>query len=124
MDLSRAASLALGLAFLWAGVAKLGDRRWPDAARAFGVPVAVAGTIAPLELVLGAALVTLRTRVPAGIAALVLVGYTAILVRAVRSDAEAPACACFGGLTARPVSWRTVARNAVLLALAAAAMAG
>lgn len=124
MDPARLASLALGVTFLWAGVAKLADSRWPGVAGAFGVPPAVAIAIAPVELVLGAALVTLPGRLVAAVAMLVLLAYTVVVVREVRSDRDAPPCACFGGVSARPVSWRTVVRNAVLLALAATALAG
>lgn len=124
MPLTRLAAVALGASFLWAGVAKLADPRWPGAATAFGVSVAVARVVAPFELVLGAVLTTLRGPGPGAIAFGVLVLYTGLIVRQIRSGAEAPPCACFGGATRRPVSWRTVARNAALLVLAALAVAG
>ncbi|HVE94623.1 MAG TPA: MauE/DoxX family redox-associated membrane protein [Acidimicrobiales bacterium] len=124
MDLSRLACMALGVTFVWAGVAKLADARWPGSAAAFGVPGVIAAVIAPVELVLGAALVTLPGRLVASVAMAVLVVYTYIVVREVRSEGAAPPCACFGGLNVRPVSWRTVARNVALLALAVLALAG
>lgn len=52
-----------------------------------------------------------------------LAGFTAVLVHTVRSGRQV-SCGCLGALDrGRPVSWRTVARNAALLAMAAAAVA-
>lgn len=124
MDLPHAAAVALGLTFLWAGVAKLADRSWPAAAGAFGVSPALGRFIGPLELVLGAVLVTIDDPVPAAAALAVLVLYTAVIVVTMRSGEEAPPCACFGGFRSRPVSARTLVRNASLLLLAVVALSG
>lgn len=52
-----------------------------------------------------------------------LAAFTVVLVRTVRSG-RLVACGCLGALDrGRPVSWRTVARNLALMALAAAAAA-
>ena len=125
MNLARIAALALGATFLWAGVAKLADRRWPAAAGSFDVSSAVARVIGPIELVLGSVLVGgLAVRLAGATSIALLLAYTGVIVRKLRSGDDAPACACFGGWTVRPVSWRTVARNAALVVLAAVAAAG
>lgn len=117
--------MALGLSFLWSGAAKLADRGWPGAARAFGVTPSLAALVAPVELLLGAALVTGFAARGAAVAGLMLlVAYTVLIARLLRSGDEAPPCACFGSWSARPVSGRTVARNVALAGLAALAMAG
>jgi hypothetical protein len=124
MDVGRIAAVVLGLAFLWAGVAKLADREWPGAAAAFGVPRPVARVIGPFEVGLGAVLVTIGGRALGFCTAAVLVAYTGVLARKLAADGDAPPCACFGGLRARPISWRTLVRNAALLVLAALVAAG
>jgi len=51
-----------------------------------------------------------------------LAAFTVVLVRLVR-EGRPVACRCFGGFSSEPVSPLTLARNAVLLLLAAAASA-
>ena len=46
-----------------------------------------------------------------------LAAFTTVLVRVLRSG-RAVSCNCFGGLSNRPISNRTLVRNAVLLGLA------
>jgi hypothetical protein len=52
-----------------------------------------------------------------------LAAFTAVLVQVLRSGRPV-ICNCFGGLTTRPVSKWSLARNLVLLALAALAATG
>jgi hypothetical protein len=50
-----------------------------------------------------------------------LVGFTLVLVLALLRGVEAP-CACFGSMSSRPVTWWSVARNVLLMALAAVSL--
>jgi hypothetical protein len=90
--------------------ARLGVR-WPDAFAA-GVPM-VEGLIALLLVVWP----------PVGGPAAfgLLVAFTIVLVRVIRSGSHA-GCACFGSPRAAPVSWVDVVRNAGLMVLALFAM--
>ncbi|MEZ5411464.1 MAG: MauE/DoxX family redox-associated membrane protein [Acidimicrobiales bacterium] len=92
-------------------MADLGLRRPRLLARA--VPVA--------ELAVG--LVLVAAPGPGAAAALgLLAAFTVVLVRTVRSGRQV-SCGCLGAFDrGRPVSWRTVARNLVLMAMAAAAV--
>ncbi|MGZ6987202.1 MAG: MauE/DoxX family redox-associated membrane protein, partial [Ilumatobacteraceae bacterium] len=53
------------------------------------------------------------------VAAALLVSFTTLLVLRM-AQGRRPPCACFGAWTAKPIGWRNVVRNAVLLGLAAA----
>jgi hypothetical protein len=90
--------------------ARLGVR-WPDAF-ATGVPVAE-GLVAVLVVVWP----------PIGGAAAfgLLVAFTIVLARVIRSGAHV-GCACFGSPRSAPVSWVDLARNGGLLALSLFAM--
>lgn len=116
--------MLLGAVFLVSGAAKLADRQWPASARAFGVAEPIARAVPPVELVLGAALVAgLGGPWPALVGAGLLVVFTIAIVLVLRRDGDAPACACFGGWSRRPVSGRTVLRNVALLVVALVALA-
>lgn len=109
---------------LLAGALKLRDPSWPATARRFGVPGPLVPVVPVAELVLGALLlVDLGGRVPALLALGLLAAFTFVLAVRVRAGDQAP-CGCFGSTSAGPVTWATVARNVVLVALAAAAAAG
>ena len=84
-----------------------------------GVPRSLATVVPFVELVVGALLVAQIARRPVAlVAAALLVGFTTLLVvRLVQG--QRPPCACFGAWTTKPIGWRNVVRNAVLLALAA-----
>ena len=72
-----------------------------------------------VEAVVGALLVTqLARRVTAVVAAVMLVAFTALLVRRL-SQGLRPPCACFGALSSKPISWGNVVRNGVFVAIAA-----
>lgn len=119
---AAAAAIALGLAFLLAGVAKLAaGRGWPSMAATMGVPAVAAAAVPWVELVLGGALVArLAMPVPAVAAIVVLTAFTVLIVRRLAAG-DHPPCACFGAWSARPLGRAHVARNAVLLALAVVA---
>ena len=114
--------MALGAILVWSGVAKLADRNWPAAAAAWGVRPLVAKVIAPIEIVLGAMLLTgALSPLPAAVAAALLLSFTVLVAVRVLEPGDAPPCACFGVFSRRPVSWRTVLRNVVLVGLAVVA---
>lgn len=121
--MSVAARIVLGLVFLVSGATKLADRTWPSSAAAFGVPGWAARLLPMVELVVGALLVPgLGGAGVVGVAAALLVAFTAVIVVRLLADGDRPVCACFGAWSARPISWRTVARNVGLLALALVAV--
>lgn len=116
--------VVLGVILLWSGVAKLADRTWPGVAEAWGVGPLLARAVGPFELAIGGSLVTgVLSPWPAVIAAALLLLYTALVAQKVAGRGDAPPCACFGGVSRRPVSWATVVRNVALLGLAVAAAA-
>lgn len=114
------AGALVGVVLVVAGVAKLTSRGWPSQARAIGAPPWAVRVVPVLEVAIGAALVA---GVPnAGWAAIaLLVGFSVFLVVALLRGVEAP-CACFGSMTSRPVTWWSVARNVLLMALAAVSL--
>ena len=68
------------------------------------------------ELGLAVLLLPSATRWWAAVGAIVLLlAFCAVIVR-VMARGEAPECHCFGQLHSRPVGWRTLARNGVLVA--------
>lgn len=121
--MSVAARVVLGLVFLVSGATKLVDRTWPRSAAAFGVPVWAARALPAVELTVGAGLVPgLGGAWLVAAAAALLLVFTVVIVVRLRSDGDRPVCACFGAWSARPISWRTVARNVGLLAVATLAV--
>ena len=119
------ARVALAVVFATAAVAKLVDpARTQESLAGFGVAErfrAPAALVLPLtELALAVLLVLEPTAVGAAIAAIVLLlAFSAAIARAIRRD-ERPDCNCFGQLGSRPVGWASLARNAVLAAVAVA----
>ena len=117
-------ALLVAAVFAVAGVMKA---RTPAATTseldALGVPAAraVARVLPPVELAI-AGLLVVDPRRGAIVALVVLTLFTAVLWRAVRAGTTV-SCGCLGSLSAEPVSMLTVARNAVLLAMAATALA-
>jgi hypothetical protein len=87
---------AVGAAFAWAGANKVTNpAQWRSAARAQGLPVAVAVVVPPVELVLGVCLVVLPPFAPVyGLATLLLLIFTVFLAVQVVSGSTVP-CACF-----------------------------
>ncbi|MEY2469710.1 MAG: Methylamine utilization protein MauE [Actinomycetota bacterium] len=114
--MSAIAGVALGLVFLAAAVSKLSVRGWArDTAAALRVPFRLTQSAPAVELLIGAGLVT-RVRFMPEAALGVLLIYTGVLLIQISRE-DAPPCACFGR-AAKPITWATVARNAVLVALA------
>lgn len=118
-DLTQAAALGsalvLAAVFVFAAVAKLGDRA--GTAEDFGS----LGLPKPARLAVGVPLVELATAavliIAPGwggvLAVTLLVGFTTNLVLVMRSGRVAT-CACFGGRTGEPISSRHLLRNAGL----------
>ena len=121
-SLARLAALVLAGVLVVAAGAKV---RRPDAV---ADDFAALGLVAPRRLAVAvpvaeivcAALLVVAPAWGGIVGFALLAGFTAVLVRTLRSGLVV-ACRCFGAIDDRPVSWRTIARNAALLALAAIA---
>jgi uncharacterized membrane protein YphA (DoxX/SURF4 family) len=116
------AAILVGAAFVLAGAAKLAmGGRWPAQAKEFGVPWQLAQFVPWWELVVGALLAAQVARpITAWIAAGTLVLFSASIA-AQLARGKHPPCACFGAWSPKPVGARTLARNAVLIAIAVVA---
>lgn len=116
------AAVLLGLVFIASGASKVFSPTWPDQATRLGSPPIMARLLPLGELVLGVlgAADVARAPVIATMSGL-LMAFTAVLVRAIVGG-NPPPCACFGGMSTRPVGWWSVARNVALLAVAAVAL--
>lgn len=108
----------LGAVFLFSGGTKLADlRRWNTQSAALGVPVKVAMPVPVVEVALAALLFArVAPRVVPWIAVGLLAAFTVFLVRKIRKG-ERPPCACFGGLSNKPIGWGHVGRNAAFIAV-------
>jgi len=121
--MTLAARLILFGVFVVAGLAKLRDRAGArEAARGFGAPAWVGGLLPFAELATAGILLPKATATAGAIAAAALLAVfsTGILRAMVRG--EAPDCHCFGALHSEPAGAKTLARNAVLLAIAVLAI--
>jgi uncharacterized membrane protein YphA (DoxX/SURF4 family) len=109
----------VGLVLLAAGALKARDGSWPESARRFGLPRPAAVALPWLEVAIGALLVAqYGGRVTALAALLLLTAFTAAVALRISRNDDVP-CACFGALSTARVTGRTLARNVVLIALAA-----
>lgn len=113
--------LALAAVLVVSGIAKLFDRAGTrQAFEAFRLPArfapAVAIALPVIELALAVTLFPANL-VPtsAALATVLFLAFTAVVTRSVLHG-DAVECNCFGQLSAAPVSWMTVARNALLTA--------
>ena len=112
-------SVLLGALFLAAGVTKVAaPLQWQAQSADLGVPHVMAAVVPYVELSVGALLVAqVARRQLAVVAAVLLVAFTVLLlVRLLQG--RRPPCACFGALTAAPISWTNVARNVAFVVLA------
>ncbi len=123
MTIAIIASIIVGVAFLAAGGAKIAaGPAWPTQARALGTPAVLIPFVPWLEIVIGALLCAQVGRpIVAAVAAAMLLAFSGLLVLRL-AEGRRPPCACFGSWSAKPLSWRHVARNAVLLAAAIVAV--
>jgi hypothetical protein len=121
--LSVIASTVLAAALIWSGVAKL---RHFDSARRQTIALigqrfgAVVGIVLPfVELGLAVLLVVWPSWIPAAIAIVLLLAFSAVLVRA---HLRRLPCPCFGGAGGDPVGTSALVRNGALLACAVLAL--
>lgn len=112
------APVALAVVFAWAGGAKLADRAGTAAGFAeLHLPhPATLASVVPVVEVATAVLLIAGPRIGALVAGTLLLAFTVLLAHVVRAGSTV-SCRCFGGVSVRPVSWRDVARNLMLLAL-------
>jgi thiol-disulfide isomerase/thioredoxin len=114
----------LAMVFAAAGVGKALDRAGSRrAASSFGVPDRLAGAVAlglpATEVAIALLLLPSSTRWYAAVAALALLLAFSAAITIAMARGKAPECHCFGQLHSTPAGWTTLARNAVLAALAA-----
>jgi peroxiredoxin/uncharacterized membrane protein YphA (DoxX/SURF4 family) len=115
--------IVLAVVLMLAGASKLADLAGSRRALIdFGLPEAFAGPAGVLlpaaELTAGVALIPLfSARFGAIGAGVLLVAFCAAIANAV-AHGRAPDCHCFGQVHSAPASWRTLARNLVLVGLA------
>ena len=115
-------AVVVGVVVFWAGASKLvAGTSWSDGVVSQDVPRWILYPLPLLEVIIGA-LTAVRLWVP--VIPLVLAGllmaFTGWILVAIRKD-DVPTCACFGSMSKKPIGWRHVARNSVLIALAAIA---
>ena len=82
-------------------------------------PELLARAVPVVELAVALGLVVVRPW--GGVAATALmVAFTTVIARVLRNPEQfdAASCACFGGISHAPLSWRSLARNGMLLGLA------
>ena len=117
------ASILLGLVFLASGASKIAaGPAWPEQARGLGAPSFVVPLLPWFEIVLGAVLVMQLAPVPAAaIALVVLVGFTALILRRL-AQGQHPPCACFGTWSTKPLGRGHVLRNVGFIVLAVVAL--
>jgi peroxiredoxin/uncharacterized membrane protein YphA (DoxX/SURF4 family) len=123
-SLLLALSLLLAGVFATAGVAKLldlaGSRR---ALEDFGVPARFArpgGLLLPLaEIAIAVALVFPASARWGALAAAVLLAVFVLAIGNAMAHGRAPDCHCFGQVHSEPAGWSTLARNGLLMAMAA-----
>ena len=123
-----AARLSIAVVLIVSAIAKLADRHGLRRAMSeFGIPEVLArpaGLLLPaVELAVALALLPARSAWWAAVGALsLLLLFTSAVVGNI-ARGRRPECHCFGTLSSRPVSWRTVARNLALVAVAAVLVA-
>jgi len=117
------ASILLGFVFLISGGSKIAaGPAWPEEARGLGAPPILVPVLPWAEIVLGAVLVMqLAPVIAAAVAVVVLVAFTALIVRRL-SQGRHPPCACFGAWSTKPLGPGHVARNAGFIVLGVVAL--
>ena len=123
MTAAVVAAIIVGATMLFAGAAKIAaGPAWPAQAATLGAPSFVVPFVPWLEMVVGALLAAQVARpVLASVAVVMFVAFSALLALRLRQG-QHPPCACFGSWSAKPLSWRHLARNGVLIAVAVVAV--
>lgn len=116
-------AILLAMLFWYAGFAKLRTRpRVVEEFAAMGIrSPELAARILPIAEVLTAVLLAVVPWVGAVVALGLLVVFTIVLARVVRSGAHVT-CACFGAVADRPATWVDLVRNGALIVAAAVAV--
>ncbi len=123
-------AIALGLVFEWSGVMKVVSRDgWQVAGTPFstgnGQLDALVRSFLPwVEIVIGLLLIVQILTVAAAVVAAALLVIFTVRIMAVLAGGQRPPCLCFGSSRPRPISWKSVARNLVLLAFAVTTIVG
>src|SRR4051812_2314012 len=125
---ANASRLFLALAFGLAGIAKMRDvGSWRDSLSAFHLPPhaaqAAVWAIPIAELAAALLLVFSYTARAGAAAAIAILSIFTVGVGRSLLNGDHPTCHCFGQLSSRPIGVSTLARNAVMLALAGLALA-
>jgi len=111
-----AVRLLLAAVLVVAGVAKLGNRQETiQVLRDFGAPRPIQPfgvLLPPLEIALAVGLLFARSAWYAAAGTLALLTLFIAGIAANLARGRQPACNCFGQLHSRPISWRTLVRNA------------
>lgn len=91
---------------------------WPNDAARLGAPRWAVPIVPYLELAVGALmLVGVGWPIVPLVAIGLLVAFSALLVINLRRGRR-PACACFGRWSSKPITWRDVGRNVLLMIIA------
>lgn len=113
------ASIVLGCAMCAAGAAKIVmGSRWPVEAASMGAPHLIVPLLPWVEIGMGAFLLAQWQRETIAIVVGVLMVGFSMAIAMNLAQGRHPTCACFGSWSARPLGWRHLVRNAVLLILA------
>ena len=122
------AAVVLAIALAWAAVAKLmsADQTTEDFASLGLVRPDLLARLTPLVELAVAALLLIARPLGGMAATALLVMFTTIILRVLRNPRRFgnPSCACFGGTSHQPLTWRSIGRNAVLTLLAVVATLG
>ena len=124
-DVGQWCGAFVGAVFIFSFVRKSMDvRGWISQAAELSVPTPVALAVVAAEGSVGILLVAQLWPRPATIVSLVmLMGFSA-LIASLLARGRRPVCACFGSSSTKPISWMTLARNAVFIAADIVALLG
>jgi uncharacterized membrane protein YphA (DoxX/SURF4 family) len=118
VTIGAVAGAVVGLTLLVAGVSKLVDRGWKAREIKLGSPAWALPFVAPIEVVLGALVAVRLQRLLLGLAAMVLLMAFTVFALVKWDERSGEPCNCFGVLSKRPTSARTIVRNIALIVLA------
>jgi hypothetical protein len=111
-----AASILVGAVLIVSAVAKLANPKWKDREIAIGTPKWILPLLAPVELAIGVLMIVRIQRFVIGVASAALFLAFIVFLMTKWDERAGEPCNCMGMLSTRPASWRTIVRNAVLIA--------